>query len=56
MAMVTMVVLTVLALPLAVLAARVGRRRWVRRAVARAELFRHWVPRDEPSGHHLIRS
>ncbi|MFE9743930.1 hypothetical protein ACFYOT_03390 [Saccharothrix saharensis] len=57
MAMVAMVVLTVLALPLAVLAARVGRRRWVRRrAVARAELFRHWMPRDEPSGHHLIRS
>jgi hypothetical protein len=59
MAMVTMVVLTVLALPLAVLAARVGRRRWVRRrAVARvrAELFRHWVMRDEPSGRHLIRS
>ncbi|MFJ6670169.1 hypothetical protein ACIQMJ_03550 [Actinosynnema sp. NPDC091369] len=54
--MVTMVVLTVLALPLAVLAARVGRRRWVRRAVARAELFRHWMPRDEPSGHYLIRS
>ena len=47
--MVTMVVLTVLALPLAVLAARVGRRRWVRRAVARTELFRHWMPRDEPS-------
>jgi hypothetical protein len=59
MAMVTMVVLTVLALPLAVLATRVGRRRWVRgRTVARvrAELFRHWMPRDEPSGRHLIRS
>ncbi|MFE2750385.1 hypothetical protein ACFXGA_00100 [Actinosynnema sp. NPDC059335] len=56
--MVTMVLLTVLALPLAVLAARVGRRRWVRRcavARARAELFRHWM-RDEPSGRHLIRS
>ncbi|MFD0199767.1 MULTISPECIES: hypothetical protein [Saccharothrix] len=57
--MVTMVVLTVLALPLAVLAARVGRRRWVRRrAVARvrAELFRHWMLREEPSGRYLIRS
>lgn len=56
--MVTMVLVTVLALPLAVLAARVGRRRWVRRcavARARAELFRHWM-RDEPSGRHLIRS
>ncbi|GAB3000437.1 hypothetical protein GCM10027184_66030 [Saccharothrix stipae] len=56
--MVTMVVVTVLALPLAVLAARVGRRRWVRRrtvARVRAELFRHWV-REDPSGPHLIRS
>jgi hypothetical protein len=57
-AMVTMIVSTVLALPLAVLAARVGRRRWVRRrtvARVRAELFRHWV-REEPSGRYLIRS
>lgn len=56
--MLTMVVVTVLALPLAVLAARVGRRRWVRRrtvARVRAELFRHWV-REDPSGRHLIRS
>ncbi|MFI9008963.1 hypothetical protein ACIGNX_17240 [Actinosynnema sp. NPDC053489] len=55
MAMVAMVVLTVLALPLAVLAARVGRRCRVRRR-DRAELFHHWVASDDPSGHHLIRS
>ncbi|GAA3460215.1 hypothetical protein ACFFSW_18715 [Saccharothrix longispora] len=51
-----MVLMTFLALPLVVLAARVGRRRWVRRSARRrAGLFRHWVP-DEPSGRHLIRS
>ncbi|MFD1151334.1 hypothetical protein [Saccharothrix hoggarensis] len=54
--MVATIVLTVLALPLVVLAARVGRRRWVRRTAARvrAELFHHWV--GEPSGRYLIRS
>jgi hypothetical protein len=51
----TMVLVTVLALPLAVFAARVGRRRWVRRRV-RTELFRHRVPVEEPAERHLIRS
>lgn len=51
----SMVLVTVLALPVAVLAARVGRRRWVRRR-ARVELFRHRVLWDEPSGRQLIRS
>ncbi|WP_306744403.1 hypothetical protein [Saccharothrix yanglingensis] len=50
-----MVLMTVLALPLVVLAARVGRRRWVRCSVRRRTgLFRHWTL-DEPSGRHLIR-
>ncbi|GAA1264432.1 hypothetical protein [Saccharothrix xinjiangensis] len=51
----TMILVTVLALPLAVVAARVGRRRWVRPR-GRTELFRHRVLGDEPSGGHLIRS
>ncbi|MFD7652727.1 hypothetical protein ACFV4N_01960 [Actinosynnema sp. NPDC059797] len=51
----TMVLVTVLALPFAVLAARVGRRRWVRPR-GRAALFRHRVLGDEPSGRFLIRS
>ncbi|MEU6149857.1 hypothetical protein ABZ816_07640 [Actinosynnema sp. NPDC047251] len=51
MAMVAMVVLTVLALPLVLVAARVGRRRWVRRrgvARVRAELavFHHRLTRS----------
>ncbi|MGM1060959.1 hypothetical protein [Saccharothrix sp. Mg75] len=61
-----MVLMTLLALPLVLLAARVGRRRWVRRSVRRRaelfrpelfrpELFRHRVL-DEPSGRRLIRS
>jgi hypothetical protein len=53
----TMIALTLLALPLAVLTTRIGRRHWVRRrtvARVRAELFRHWV-RDESSGRRLIR-
>lgn len=56
--MVTMIVLTVLALPLVVLTARIGRKRWVERRAAgrvRAGMFRHWVW-EEPSGRHLIRS
>ncbi|MDQ2583344.1 hypothetical protein CKY47_04980 [Saccharothrix yanglingensis] len=55
MPMGAMVLMTVLALPLVVLAARVGRRRWVRCSVRRRTgLFRHWTL-DEPSGRHLIR-
>ncbi len=57
--MVTTIVFTVLALPLAVLAARVGRRRRVRRRTVtrvRTELFRHCWVCEEPSGRHLIRS
>ena len=50
----TMVLVTVLALPLAVLAARVGRRRWVRPRV-RTELFRHRVLVEDPA-RRLIRS
>ncbi|WP_153277836.1 hypothetical protein [Saccharothrix syringae] len=47
----TMILSTVLALPLAVLAARVGRRRW--RRCARGELFRHRV--HDPGAGSLIR-
>lgn len=54
--MIMAIALTLLALPLALVAAKVGRRRWIRRrgvARVRAELalFHHGL-RDSPSGRH----
>lgn len=56
--MIITIVLTLLALPLALVAAKVGRRRWIRRrsvARVRAELalFHHGL-RDSPSGKHRL--
>lgn len=56
--MITTILLTVLVLPVALCAARIGRRRWIRRrSVARVRyelaLFHHGL-RDTPSGRHRL--
>jgi hypothetical protein len=55
--MTTMIVLTVLAMPLAVSAGRIGRRRWIRRrcvARVRSELSWFPLPPDQSSGRHHV--
>jgi hypothetical protein len=58
MTMIPTILMTLLVLPLALVAARVGRRRWTRRRGVlrvRAELaFFHHGLRDSPSGRHRI--
>lgn len=56
--MVPTILMTLLVLPLALVAARVGRRRWTRhrgvlRVKAELALFHHGL-RDTPSGRHRI--
>jgi hypothetical protein len=57
MTMVPTILMTLLVLPLAMVAARVGRRRWTRQSVLRVKaelaLFHHGL-RDTPSGRHRI--
>jgi hypothetical protein len=58
--MTTMIAFTVLAMPLAVSAGRIGRRRWIRRrgvARVRSELSWFQLPPDQPGGRdHVNRS